>query len=121
MEINEEKGTKKSRVEKRTRGGPSQHANTTTAKMNPFSIEAILAAPHPKKERRIKTNQRRSTQSQNQSDVNSALSTLETFASKILNNSGKDEVLESEKFAEESSESGMSLVSVAIVVILLVV
>ena len=103
MEANQERGTNNSRVENYNREVPSQHANVAAAKMNSFSIEAILAAPHPKKERRMRSSQRRATSAHKRVGVDSALSTLETFASNILNNSG-DKELQSEKGTEDAGK-----------------
>lgn len=96
------------RVESQTRQVASQRANLVAAKMNSFSIEAILAAPHPKKERKVKTAQRAATQVESRREPNSALSTLETFASHLLTNHSGKEVLESE-LKKRSSESGTCL------------
>lgn len=104
MEANEERGTNNSRVGSYNIEVPNQHANVAAAKMNSFSIEAILAAPHPKKERRLRSSQRRTTSANNRVGVDSALSTLETFASNILNNSG-DKELQSKKRTEENNDA----------------
>lgn len=53
-------------------------------KVLPFSIEAILSAPHPKKEMPATRKRPRSNWQENSADLMSPLSTLEDFTSSNL-------------------------------------
>lgn len=66
------------------RNSDHQQNRETSNKVLPFSIEAILSAPHPKREVPILGKRSRSSPKENSADLSSPLSTLEDFTSTKL-------------------------------------
>lgn len=60
------------------------HDREKSNKVLPFSIEAILNAPHPKREMPVLRNRAHSSLQENRADWTSPLSTLEDFTSSNL-------------------------------------
>lgn len=66
-------------------GRNSDHSDRGASnKVLPFSIEAILSAPHPKKETPVTRKRPQSHWQENSKDLTSPLSTLEDFTSSNL-------------------------------------
>jgi len=66
-------------------GRNSGHCDRGTSnKVLPFSIEAILSAPHPKKDTPVTRKRPLSNWQENSADLTSPLSTLEDFTSSNL-------------------------------------
>ena len=69
----------------------SQHDKGAGNKVLPFSIEAILSAPHPNREMPVSRKRAHSSSRENHEDRTSPLSTLEDFTSSNLPEDSKDQ------------------------------